>query len=252
MLRMPYQKQLKIPVTFPAVLSKSRDYNMIEYLFFTIFYYFYYESVESKNIHNPHRCRSDLLPLLADYYRYEYSDVKSIDMERDIIATVPELHHNKGCKVGIDNALELSKVDKTSEIKIPWFYEKETNTITVILSSTVKTYKIMELLKLVVPLGTKIVIRPGYFIQSSEEIKLHSWTEINCGPLDPKKQYYVVKNNYWHTTWDPETQLYHVYIDEQWAMSNPELTLDEASTRTGNAEVAANETKYTPESESEN
>lgn len=68
-------------------------------------------------------------------------------------------------------------------------------------------------------------------------------------PLDPKKQYYVVKNNYWHTVWNAETQLYHTYVDEQWAMSNPELDFKEASTRIGNAEIASNKTTY---SEGEN
>lgn len=251
MLRMPYNRQLKLPITFPTPLSKTRDYNAIEYLFFTIFYFFYTESVESKNLHNPFRCSAELLPMLADYYRYSYTDVKNVELEREIIATVPELHHNKGTVIGINNALELSKIDKTNEIRIPWFYDKTTNIITVVLNKDVKIYKIRELLRLVVPLGTKVIIKPGYFVQAAEEIQMHSWTEINVGPLDPKKQYYVVKNNYWHTTWDPEKQLYHTYIDEQWAMSNPENTFDEASTRIGNAEVAGNETKYTPESDSE-
>lgn len=241
MLRMPYQKQLKVPVTFPAVLSKSRDYRAIEYLLYTLFYFFYTESVESKNVHNPYRCKADLLPMLADFYRYSYTDVKDVQMERDIIATVPQLHHYKGTKTGIENALELSKIDKTNEIKIPWFYQRETNIITVILSKDVKVYKILELLKLVVPIGTKVIIKPGYFVQSSEEIQMHSWTEYHVGPLDPKKQYYVVKNNYWHTVWDPEKQLYHTYVDEQYAMSNPELNFEEASTRIGDAEVAGNE-----------
>lgn len=241
MIRMPYQKQLKLPITFPAVLSKSRDYNSIEVLLYSIFYFFYTKSVESRNIHNPHRCDEMLLPLLADYYRYSYTDVGDISMERDIIGSVPLLHHNKGTVTGINNALELSKVDKTSEISIPWFYVEDTNSITVILSKDVKTYKMLELLKLVIPLGTKVVVKPGYFIQASEEVKMHSWTQVNVGALDPKKQYYVVKNNYWHTTWDPETQTYTTYIDEQWAMSNPELNFDEASTRLGNAEVAGND-----------
>lgn len=240
MLRMPYKKQLELPITFPNVLSKSRDYNMIEILLYTIFYYFYTQSKESRNIHNPHRCNADLLPMLADYYRYQLTDVESLELERDIMATVPQLHHYKGCVTGIDNALELSKVDKTSEIKIPWFYDKDSNQITVVLSKNVKTYKLQELLKLVVPIGTKIAIKPGYFVQASDEIKMHSWTEINFGLLDPNKQYYVVPNNYWHTSWDPEKQLYHTYVDEQWAMSNPEYTYDKASTRIGNAEVASN------------
>lgn len=241
MIRMPYQKQLKVPVTFPAILSKSRDYNMIEYLLFAVFNFFYTKSVESKNIHNPDRCDEDLLPLLADFYRYSYTDVGNISLEREILGTIPELHHNKGTVIGIDNALELSKVDKTSEIHIPWFYDRDRNVVTIILSKDVKTYKMLELLKLVIPLGTKTTVKPGYFIQSHEEIKMHSWTEINVGDLDPKKQYYVVKNNYWHTTWDPEKQLYHTYIDEQYALSNPEREFNEASTRLGNAEVASND-----------
>lgn len=251
MIRMPYQKQLKVPVTFPAVLSKSRDYNLVEYLLYSIFNFFYTESVESKNVHNPHRCNAELLPMLADFYRYSYTDVKDVSLERDIIATVSELHHNKGCVVGIDNALELSKVDKTSEIKIPWFYQREQNLITVVLSKDVKTYKMLELLKLVIPLGTKVVIKPGYFVQAAEEVQMHSWTEYHVGPLDPKKQYYVVKNNYWHTVWDAEKQLYHTYVDEQWAMSNPELDFEEASTRIGNAEIASNNIIY-PDGEGEN
>lgn len=242
MIRMPYQKQLKVPITLPAILSKSRDYNtVVEYLMHTIFNFFYTESVESKNIHNPHRCKAELLPMLADYYRYSYTDVENIELERDIIATVPELHHNKGSVTGINNALELSKVDKTSEIRIPWFYQRETNTIIVVLAKNVQVYKIRELLKLVVPLGTKVIIKPGYFVQAAEEVQMHSWTEYHVGPLDPKKQYYVVKNNYWHTVWNPEEQLYHTYIDEQWARSNPELSFEEASTRIGDAEVAGNE-----------
>lgn len=221
MIRIPYQKQLKIPVTFPAVLSKSRDYNAIEILMYTIYYYFYNESVESKNVHNPHRVRNDLLPMLADFYRYQFTDVENINLERDIIATVPELHHNKGTVTGIDNALELSKVDKSNEIRIPWFYEKDTNIITVILDKSTKVYKIRELLKLVVPLGTKVIIKPGYFIQAHDEIQMHSWTQINVGPIDPSKQWYVQPNNYWHCVWDPDQQLYHTYVDEQWALGNP-------------------------------
>lgn len=242
MIRMPYQKKLKLPITLPVDLSRSRDYNtVVEYLLYTIFYFFYGESIESRNIHNPRRCKTDELPMLADYYRYSYTNVENIDMEREIMGTVPELHHNKGSVTGIDNALELSKLDKTSEIRIPWFYQKEENRVIVIIDKNVKTYKMLELLKLVLPLGTKVVIKPGYFVQASEEVQMHSWTEYAVGPLDPKKQYYVVKNNYWHTSWDPKEQKYHTYIDEQWAMSNPELEFEEASTRLGAAEVAGNE-----------
>lgn len=248
MIRMPYQKQLKVPVTFPAVLSKSRDYNcVVEYLLYTIFNYFYTQSVESKNIHNPFRCSTELLPMLAEYYRYQYTNVEDIALEREIIATISELHHNKGCVIGIDNALELSKVDKTSEIRIPWFYQKDENIITVILSKNTKTYKLQELLKLVVPIGTKIVIKPGYFVESIEEIRMHSWTHISCGKLDPDKQYYVTPNNYWKTEWDPDKQLYSTYIDEQWALSNPnnQNPQDNNKTRTGatrigSIEVASN------------
>ena len=245
MLRMPYSKSLKLPLTFPTPLSKSRDYNAIEYLLFTIFYYFYTESTESRNIHNPHRCNIDLLPMLADYYRYELGEARSIELEREIIATVPELHHNKGCVIGINNALELSKVDKTSDIRIPWFYQKDENIITVILSRDTKIYKMQELLKLVVPIGTKVIIKPGYFIQASEEVKLHSWTNIAYGDLDPNKQYCITPNNYWHTVWDPEKQMYSSYVDEQWALSNPENTFDVASTRIGNTEIASNNVKDT-------
>lgn len=252
MIRMPYQKNLKVPVTFPAVLSKSRDYNcVVEYLFYTIFEYFYTQSVESKNVHNPQRCSIELLPLLADYYRYSYTNVKDIDLERDIISTIPELLHNKGTKVGIDNALELSKIDKKSEISIPWFYEKETNKITVILAKNVKTYKLQELLKLVVPIGTKIVIKPGYFVEAVEEIQMHSWTHIECGPLTPEKQYYVAPNNFWRTEWDSDKQLYHTYVDEQWALSNPNNpnpqnisdSKTRGSTRIGDTEIAGNNIK---------
>lgn len=250
MIRMPYDigKGLKLPITFPTPLSKSRDYNSIEILLYTIFYYFYTESYESKNIHNPHRCKEDMLPMLADLYRYSYTDVKNVELERDIIATVPELHHNKGTVIGIDNALELSKVDKTSEIKIPWFYQRETNTIIVVISKNVKIYKIRELLKLVVPIGTKIVLKPGYFVQAAEEVQMHSWTQINYGPLDPDKQYYVQPNNYWHTSWDPEKQLYHTYIDEQWALGNPNEHNPQGSnmdgaTRVGGTEFQGNETE---------
>lgn len=71
MIRVPGHKQLNVPITFPAVLSKSRDYDAIEMLFVTLFNYFYILSKESKNVHNSHRCRADLLPLLAQFYRYE-------------------------------------------------------------------------------------------------------------------------------------------------------------------------------------
>lgn len=249
MLRMPYNKgkSLNIPITFPTPLSKTRDYNAIEILFYTIFYYFYYRSVESKNIHNPHRCNVELLPMLADYYRYSFTDVENIELEREIIETVPMLHHYKGCVIGIDNALELSKVDKTNEIRIPWFYDRESNIITVVLGKNVKVYKIRELLKLVVPLGVKIIIKPGYFVQASEEIKMHSWTEINCGPIDPEKQYYVQPNNFWHTTWDPVELKYHTYVDTQWAGGDPNnhdphgLGRD-GFTRVGGTEFQGNET----------
>ena len=159
---MPYQKQLKLPITFPAVLSKS-DYRSVEYLLYTIFYYFYTESLESKNLHNPQRCKADLLP------RYQYTDVKNIGLEREIISTVSELHHNKGTVIGIDNALALCKIDKTADFRIPWFYLKEDNTIIIIMSKEMKTYKMMELLKLVVPLGTKIILKPGYFVHAKED-----------------------------------------------------------------------------------
>lgn len=243
---MPYQKQLKVPVTFPAVLSKSRDYDLIEYLLYTIFNYFYTQSVESKNVHNPYRCNAELLPMLADFYRYSFTDVENIDLERDIMATVPNLHKNKGSKTGIDNALELSKVDKTNYFKIPWFYNKETNMIIVILAKDMETYKILELLKLVVPLGTKVVIKPGFFVKAVEEIQMHSWTKINYGPLDPNKQYYVEPNNFWYTEWNEEKQLYSTYVDTQWALGDPNnhdpqgLGKDGAS-RVGGVEVAGNE-----------
>lgn len=250
MIRMPYQKQLKLPITFPAVLSKSRDYNSIEILLYTIFYYFYTESVESKNIHNSHRTKLDLLPMLADMYRYEYTNVKDIAIERDIMSTVSELHHNKGTVIGIDNALALCKKDRTADYRIPWFYLREDNTIIVIMSKDMKTYKMQELLKLVVPLGTKVIIKPGYFIEAKEEIKMHSWTAVNHGELDPNKAYYVTKNNYWRTSWDPIKECYTTYVDAQWELSNPENKdpqglggEDTGATRVSMSEVAGNEVK---------
>lgn len=245
MIRLPDHKRLNVPVTFPAVMSKSRDYDAIDLLFQSIFNYFYVLSKESKNIHNPKRCRVDLLPLLAEYYRYEYSDVKDINMEREIISTIPELHHNKGTVIGIENALALSRYDKSSGVTIPWFYTKETNTVIVIAFNGLKTYKMLELLKLVIPLGTKVVIKPGFFVKSSEELKMHSWTEINHGPLDFNKQYYVQPNNFWHTTWDSKEQLYHTYVDTQRELGNPNNTDPQnlgkdGATRIGGIEVANN------------
>lgn len=227
MLRIPGQ-ELHTPLTFPAVLSKSRDYNAFEILLASIFNFFYIEAVESKNCHNPKRCPVQLLPMLADYYRYEYTDVQDVDMERQIIGMIPNLHHEKGLAVGIDNALMLSKIDKTDSISIPWFYTPETNTVTVIVFNGLQTYKMYELLKLVIPLGTKVIFKPGVSIKASEEVQLHSWTEINFGYLDPDKQWCVTENNKFMTKWNPEDQLYHTYVDTQ-------AHLDAA--RTGNIEV---------------
>lgn len=249
MIRFPGNKN-KTPSMLPTPLSKSRDYNSIELLFNIIFNYYYVLSSEIKNCHNPKRCNVDLLPLLAQYYRYQYTDVESIALEREIIPMVSHLHHWKGTATGIDNALALCKVNKTEDAIIPWFYTAETNTITVISYDKIKTYKMKELLSLVVPLGTKITIKPGYFVQASEEVKMHSWTEINCGLLDPDKQYYVQKNNYWHTTWDPDKQLYHIYVDAQWALGDPTNPTphaqydkgDDGAARVGGTEVASNDT----------
>nr|CAI9751278.1 hypothetical protein DGKKSRWO_DGKKSRWO_CDS_0018 [uncultured phage]CAI9752132.1 hypothetical protein CVNMHQAP_CVNMHQAP_CDS_0018 [uncultured phage] len=252
MIRVPGQK-LNAPVTFPAVLSKSRDYNAIELLLQTLFNYFYVLSEESRNIHNPRRCNVNLLPLLAQYYRYEYTDVQSVAMEREIMASVPELHHNKGTVIGVDNALALSKIDKENEVSIPWFYTKETNTITVIALDNIKTYKMLELLNLVIPLGTKVVLKPGFFVKSSEEVRMHSWTEINVGALSPDKQYYIQPNNFWHTTWDQDKQLYHTYVDTQWALGDPTNTDPQGlgkngATRVGGTEVASNDFPVSEES----
>lgn len=228
MIRLPGQDKLKVPVTFPAVMSKSRDYNAIEILLQSVFNYFYTESVESKNIHNPYRCKADLLPMLADYARYSYTDVKDVDKEREIIATVSELHHNKGTSTGINNALALSIVDKTTGITIPWFYDRQTNIITIILFEKLETYKMMELLTLVVPLGVKVICKPGFLVKSSEELKVYSWIEINFGYLDPDKQWYISPNNTFKVEWDEEKQLYHTYIDEQYKHD---------ATRIGNIEI---------------
>lgn len=214
MLRLPGQK-LNTSCTFPAVMSKSRDYNLIEILLQNLANYFYVLSYESKNIHNPKRCNASLLSLLSDYYRYQYTDVKDIKMERKIIPVIPELHHNKGTTKGIENALALSKVDNDRYDTIPWFYDRKTNIVTIIVKQGLKTYKMYELLKLVLPLGTKVIFKPGFSFKSSEEIKLHSWVEVNFGDLDPDKQWYVTENNVWKTEWDPDEKLYHTYVDEQ-------------------------------------
>lgn len=262
MIKLPGQK-LNTPVTFPVVLSRSRDYNAVEVLLQTVFNYFYTLSKESKNIHNPRRCKVELLPLLADYYRYQYTDVKDVSLEREIIATVPELHHNKGTNTGINNALALSKVDKTDQVVIPWFYSKENNTITVIILVGIETYKLMDLLKLVVPLGTRVITIPGKFIKASEEVKMHSWTEVHFGALDPDKQWYVTKNNTWHTVWDETKQLYHTYVDYQRNIGDNDMKINvidpatgdvvtgtsenTAGTRVGNIEIAKNGTEITTE-----
>ena len=256
MLRIPGEKRLKVPRTFPAVLSKSRDWDAIEMLVATLFNYFYTLSVESRNVHNPQRCFANVLPLLADFYRYEYTNVKNINMEREIMGSIPSLHHNKGCVIGIDNALALSKIDKTDGIQIPWFYIKEENTVTVIVFDGLQTYKMFELLQLVVPLGVKTVFKPGFFIKASEEIKLHSWTEINVGPLDPEKQHYVAPNNVWYTKWDPEKQLYHTYVDTQRELGNPnnkdpQNIGKDGAARIGGVEVAGNDFEVPDENNSE-
>lgn len=249
MIRIPGQSKTT-PVTFPAVLSKSRDYNAIEYLFVTIFNYFYTLSVESRNIHNPLRCDAELLPLLAEFYRYEYTDVESVAMEREILSAVPNLHHNKGTVVGIDNALALSKIDKTNNMQIPWFYDKENNLITVVIFDNLKTYKIEKLLALVIPLGTKVVLEPGHSVKSSEEVQMHSWVEVNFGEISPEKAWYVTPNNTWKTVWDPETELYHTYVDysrnignDNMKLATGEISNGTAGTRVGNTEIAKNETK---------
>lgn len=264
MIRFP-GNQNKTPVTFPAVMSKSRDWNMVENLLTVVFNYFYILSSEIRNCHNPKRCDVNLLPLLAEYYRYQYTDVESVALEREIIGSVPVLHHEKGTVTGIENALALSKVNKTDDITIPWFYVKETNQVIVILFDGLKTYKLRELLSLVVPLGTRIVMKPGHSIKASEEVKMHSWTEINCGELDYNKQYYVQPNNYWHVVWDEDKELYHTYIDAQWALGNPnnktphaqytnpitkESITDDGASRVGGMEIASNDTKV-PDSEGE-
>lgn len=225
MLRMPDNKDKQnMYIDFPVPLSKSRDYNAIEILFYTVFNYFYVLSKESKNVHNPFRCNVKLLPLLADYYRYEYTDVQDVDFEREIIATVPNLHHNKGTSTGIDNAIRLSIYNKKDPTFLPWFYVNKNgeNIIQVIVYNNFKTYKLYELLKLVTPLGTKIEFIAGRYIQISEEVNMHSWTKINFGALTPDKAHYVQPNNYWHTEWDSKTQAYSVYVDEQWELGNPE------------------------------
>lgn len=223
MIRMPYQRDgLKTPITLPAVMSKSRDYNMIEYLMHQVFDFFYDESVESKNVHNPYRCDTKLLPLLADFYRYSYSTVDyttdailNNDMEREIISSVPYLHHNKGSSTGIDNALALSIINKADGVVIPWFYDKPKNLVTVIILDGVETYKMMELLKLVIPIGTRVTCKPGFLIKSSEEVQIHSWVEIKNPYLDPDKQWYVQPNNTWMADWDRENQLWHVFVQER-------------------------------------
>ena len=131
MLRVPGYNKLTVPITFPIPLTKSRDYNAINLLFVTIFNYFYVLAKESKNIHNPKRCNVNLLPLLAQFYRYEYTDVKNVAFEREIIGTVPNLHHWKGTETGVNNALALSKIDKTDGMSIPWFYDPESNIVVV-------------------------------------------------------------------------------------------------------------------------
>lgn len=250
MIRMPYQAKepLQIPMTFPLPLSRSRDYNGVELLLYTVFLYFYACAKESKNMHNPMRCPTMLLPALAEYYRYAYKDVKDVQMEREIIASTPLLHHEKGTATGVESALSLCKVNQTEDMTIPWFYQRETNTIFVIVGRKTRTYKMLELLRLVVPLGTKIIFKPGHFIHATEEVKMHSWAQVNHGPLDPHKQYYVQPNNYWHTVWDPNAQLYRTYLDEQWALGNPNNVHPQGKDkngggRVGGMEVAGNETK---------
>ena len=92
-----------------------------------------------------------------------------------------------------------------------------------------KTYKMLELLALVIPLGTKLVLKPGHSIKASEEVQFHSWVEVNFGPLNPTKQWYITENNKWKTVWDPNDKLYHTYVDEQ-------AHLD--ASRVGNMEIA--------------
>lgn len=235
MLRMPYQKVNKIPVTFPDIISRSRDWNIIEILLYTIFYYFYNESIEIKNQHNPYRCKVELLPLLADYYRYSFTDVEDIDLEREIIANVPQLHHYKGTSTGIDNALALAKVNKENKVRIPWHYDKDKNEITVILFTNLEVYKLQELLKLVVPLGTKVVIKPGYYKNVQEEIQMHSYTEYNKN-VKPDN-YYAITQGERNTEFI--SGFYRDYVKEQKGYGNPEQ--DDYSTRAGTASIMSDE-----------
>lgn len=246
MLKVPGYDRLTVPITFPIPLTKSRDYNAINLLFVTIFNYFYVLAKESKNIHNPKRCNANLLPLLAQFYRYEYTDVKDVAFEREIIGTVPNLHHWKGTETGVNNALALSKVDKTDGVTIPWFYDPENNIVVVIVFDGMETYKMLELLALVIPLGTKIALRPGHSIKASEEVKFHSWVEINFHTIDPKTAWYITPNNYWKVEWDPEKELYHTYVDYSAHIGtdglDPNVPDGTAGTRIGNTEIAGNET----------
>lgn len=225
MIRIPGNK-LNTPTTFPSVMSKSRDYNSIDILFQTLFSYFYTRSLESKNVHNPLRCDVNLLPMLADYFRYEYTDTQNIELERQIIAAVPYLHHYKGTATGIQNALNLSKVDKSTSVNVPWYYNND-NTITVLLYDNVETYKLMKLLKLVLPLGTKVIFRVGFGINASEEIQLATSAEINpYGVEDNQNKVWNVTPN--ETGKDINADTYSEYVSEQ-------VHLD--ATRIGNTEV---------------
>ena len=201
----------------PTEFKKSRDYQLFLLIMNIIFSNVKADTEDLSHLYNVNRCPDSILPLLGDFKGWEWDDKDTVENERKIIGAIPELLHNRGSNIGINNAVNVasSLIDSEYFIQFYWSYDRENNVITVYLYDDIHLPKIHDLIEVVRPFGTKVIYEIASIIKNNNAIEFRSFAYPSIRDIDPLLDYLVAPNNNPDISivWDPTKELYEDFVN---------------------------------------
>lgn len=201
----------------PTEFKKSRDYQLFLILINIILGNIKADTEDLTHLFNVSRCPDSSLPFLGDYKGWEWDDKDPVENERKIIGAIPELLHNRGSNIGINNAISVasSLIGSDHFIQFYWSYDREENVITVYLYNGIHLPKIHDLIEVVRPFGTKVVYEIASIVKNNNAIEFRSFAYPSIRDIDPLLDYLVSPNNNPDISivWDPTEELYEDFVN---------------------------------------
>ena len=201
----------------PTEFKKSRDYQLFLVIINIILGNIKADTDDLTHLFSVDRCPDSILPLLGDYKGWEWDPNDEVENERKIIGAIPELLHNRGSNIGINNAINLasSLIDSDHFIQFYWSYDREKNVITVYLYNDIHLPKIHDLIEVVRPFGAKVVYEIASIVKNNNAVEFRDFAYPSIRDIDPLLDYLVAPNNNPDISivWDPTKELYEDFVN---------------------------------------